>query len=303
MSLNLNLNWTPAIPTPTCGYRATYRRNLDDTYTQVETSGSSLAILVPAPACYEGLVTSDCCSESVSPGIPYGVNAYNPFHVDIVVDPDTFNVVVTITSAYANSYDEIMNIDYDLVTGSGTTTQSITIGYPAGSTTFSAPVQAASDGDTIENIVVTGHTPDFDNGGALQQADPVSTPPYFEFYWDADGVPTPLSPISVPSFLVQQFDVTEQDNQGNALAGNLHVSFILSGSDFDALFDSITLQVSDGKFGTNGAVSVQIAPNGLRSAIIPLVKVENALDDSTEFTMKAIWPDLSIADSALFFFP
>ncbi len=313
MSLDLNINWTPAVPYPTCGYRAAYRRNQDAAYNQGTTSGSTIAIPIDAPACYEGTVYSDCCNETVSIGIPFGVNSYVPFNLDVNVQVGEVNYYgIIINSAYPGVYDTIIDGSFDVtvIATSGTTTVDFEVTRPAGQTHSIIVTTIEAAGSNLElifsNILVNKVGPIFDNGGALQQADPINTPPYSKFYWDGSSGNTYLaqSPISLPSFLVIQFDPTEVDTDSNILAGNLHVSFILSASESSVLpFNSITFQVDDNKEGTNGSVVVSLTQNGLIAAIIPMVKVVNPLDKSTAFSMKAIWPDTTIAETKTFYLP
>lgn len=299
--MNLNIGWTPPSPIPTCGYKALYRRNGDPAYTQIETSGTSLVIPVTAPVSYEGTVISDCCESAASSGIAFGINAYSTFTVSAVVS-NLGVCTVTIASTYPNPYATVITGSFVL---NGTTTVNFSITYAAGYTTQSTIiagtyVQLA----TASNYNVSSVAPVFNNGGQLQQFDSVNTPEYFGFYWSGNisGTTWDGSPVSLPSFSQNAFNVTEIATDGTTvLAGNFLFSYILDRI-YANSFNTVTFEVFDGATMIGTTTSFKM-PLGLRQESIALTKGSNPLGTSTAFTMKAYWPDGTLIDTRTFYLP
>lgn len=320
MSKTLNLVWTNPFPQPSCGYNILYRREGDSSYLITNTSGttsgsSSLPILVSAPANFEGMIQSNCCSGNNSPGLPFGVNTYAQFglSIHVVFSPSTSYQVV-ISSVYPNPYDTYIGGTFLLLTTSGVTSGSTTITftnvvYPAGSTTTTVflpnSVPTAST-YTTSGITVSSIAPAFNYGGTIQQFDPINTPPYFQFYYN----PLPIwngSPFTLPSFVLSLFSVTEQDTNNNILAGNLTCTWIQSSlyGDGSIKYGSITLTITDPGSNIIGGISNLQTPMGLRSTTISmsLANISYPLTSSTLFTITGKWADGSVIGSTTFYLP
>lgn len=312
--MNLNISWPAPSPLPTCGYKAQYRRKGDPSYTEIDTSGTTIAVTVSAPASYEGLIISDCCNDSVSSGTPFGVNGFSAISVGVQVQVD-FGMpgfpnwyLVTISSTYANSYDTIVSGNFHSNV-SGTTVVPFSLTYPAGVTTSSQFVVSGpqpSSGTTISNINVYAVSPIFNNGGQLQQFDTVNTPPYFEFYWSGNisGTTWNGAPSGLPSFSLDTFVVTETNPDATViLAGNLNISYILHEL-YPTIYTSFTVEIFDPlDVAAIGTVILGVSPLGLRSTTIALVKGSSPLTTATAFIMKTILPDLTVLDTKTFYLP
>lgn len=310
----LTITWTNPTPHPGCGYRALYRRKGDATYTTITTSGStsgttSIVVQPSAPASYEGYVQSNCCSDSISSGDPFGTNAYSTMSASTSVRLSPPNFLITITSLYANPYATI-------VSGTFTSNQQGVLAY---SVTYPAGVKSAilvtsntptgSNLETTTNTVITTISPIFNNGGSLQQFDPISTPAYFKFtatsgqtsgttYWN--GAPTVL-----PSFTLDTFSTTETDLNGNVLAGNLNLSWIQSVIFAGGVspYDLLTLKVYEGAT-LMGELTVPTDIKGLRSCTIPITKGASYITSAVQYKLESHWSDGTlIVTAATFYLP
>lgn len=302
----VRIHWTAPSPIPSCGYKVLYRRNADPSYTERDIiSGTTTTIVVTAPACYEGLVKSDCCGDSVAPGIPFGVNAYQPLTlVSITIDPITRQYTANVTSRYANSYDIIFSA---LFTLNGTPGFSAIFTYPAGSTdaTVLSTATAPSVDDTITDIAFQTLVPIFNNGGAIQQLDAVNTPPYFKFYPEGDvsGTTWAGSPSDLPSCILTAFTPTEIDIDGNVISGTLQMSYILD-QIIDNSFDNVIINVYDDNLALVGTITSLKTPLGIRYETISLIDVDdNYFTTEMLLTMEVLWPDESLINSVRFQLP
>jgi len=300
--INLNLAWTQPTPIPTCGYRILYKRMADTDFNIVAVSGSTATISVDAPACYEGYVQGNCCGDSLSlvDTSAFGVNTWQKLTLTVATVGS--NWVVSGTTDYANPYDALVSgtIYYHIgashytLSGSGT--------LPAGSTSASLLITAIPSGAIFDSVVITNISPIFNNGGELQQADPISSPLFFDF---SSGTSAPVwngSPTSLPSFLLTRFVVTELDvDLVTVLAGRLDISYILS-EYYSTSFTTITVEVYDSTT-LIGTTTIPVSPLGLVSASINLEKGPNTLSTSTQFTMKVLWPDTTLINSKTFYLP
>jgi hypothetical protein len=297
--MELSIAWVPPVPAPTCGYRALYRAKGASAYTEISTSGATATVVLTAPACYEGLVKSDYCSGTAS-GVPFGVNAYGEFSVGGTLN-ESNEVEITITSAYPSPYDLMVSGTYDLTANLVTTTETFTdITLTAGDTTHSEIVTAPVSGSTtISNTLVTAFASVFNEGGQLQQLDPVSTPKYFQFYWDQDGEPVwDGAPITLPSFTLDSFVVTEQDISGTPTAGTLNFSYIVSDGPAQP-FNLVEIIASDA-FGEIGTTIISIENKGVTNATIDIT-ISGLLSDSRQF--RAYWPDTDLIAQKKFMLP
>ncbi len=302
--MNLDITWSAPSPVPGCGYRALYRRKSDPSYTEIDTSGNTLSVSVEAPASYEGKLVSDCCSESTSPGAAFGVNAYDTIVADVAYDPDTQGALLTLTTTYASVYDTIVNGIVDIDYGIGPVTTPFEVTYPAGSTTYTTVLMQAIPSAVFTDLTIGGVSPIFGNGGELQQYDAVNTPPYYKLYWEGNvsGTTWAGSPSELPSFTLDAFTPTEYDVDENVLAGVLNMSYII-GEQYSNDFNTLTMEVYDATSVLIGTTTLTKAPNGLRQASIALEKASSELSTSTEFTMKVLWPDLTLIDTKVFYLP
>jgi hypothetical protein len=298
--MNLSIAWVPPVPAPTCGYKALYRAKGQTTYTEISASGTTATVVLSAPACYEGLVKSDYCSGNTASGMPFGVNAYGEFSVAVVLN-DSGEAEVTISSTYASPYDLMVTGTFDGTANLMTTTYPFSdITLSAGETSYTEIVTAPLPGSPIiSNIVVTSFSSVFNEGGQLQQLDPVSTPEYFQFYWDQDGEPAfDGAPISLPSFTLDSFTITEQDISGNPTAGTLNFSYIVPDT-YVPPFNLVELIATDGT-GTVGTTIVSIEGKGVTNASIDIVITGSLLDNRE---MVAYWPDTTLITQKEFHLP
>jgi hypothetical protein len=307
--MNLTINWANPTPAPSCNFKLEYRKNAAANYIETDVSGTTAIIPITVPASYEGSVTSNCCDSNLATPTPFGVNGYSPITVEIenVIGPGNINKYeATVTSSYGNPYEVYLSGIFDSTTSGVTTSVPYTIQYPADSTSLVEYLAGNPSGTTVvSNVELVTIAPVFDNGGQLQQLDAFTTPDYFQYYWSADtsGTTWNGAPISLPSFLIKNFIVTELDVDGTTvLAGNLFISYILS-EYFATSFTSITFEVYDATDQVVGSLIVSTGPLGLRNEIIPLTKVTSPLDDTTEFTLKVLWPTTAEVDSKTFYFP
>ena len=298
--MNLSIAWVPPVPAPTCGYRALYRAKGATAYAEITTSGTTATAAVGGPACYEGLVKSDYCSGTAS-GVPFGINSYGEFSVAVVLN-DSGEAEITISSTYANPYDLMVSGTFDATANLMTTTYPFSdITLTAGETTYTEIITGPLPGSPIiSNIQVTAYASVFNNTPSqLQELDPVSTPEYFQFYWDQDGQPAwDGAPISLPSFTLDSFTITEQDISGNPTAGTLYFSYIVSDGPAQP-FNLVELVVTD-DFGIMGTTIVSIANKGLINASIDITISDSILDNRQ---MSAYWPDTTLITNRYFLLP
>lgn len=307
--MNLIINWTSPIPYPSNDFQIDYRRNYDPAYTGINTSGttsgSTYLINVSAPANYEGFIESHCDNaENYSDPIPFGVNAYQPFHFSSSVTGTVLTIIGTIP--YPNTYSLFGSITIYGHTTSGSSSVILTGTYPAGNTTYNG-IQMVPLGTIIDNIVVNSLLPIFDNGGELQQYDSVNTPPYIKVYWDGNTSGTTWfgSPLTLPSFILQVFNVTAVDVDNNPLAGNLIVTWIADSIYNNAVspYNQVTFTVYDPDTSVMGSTNAYPATLGLQTAVIPITMTSAPLSTSTEFTMTTQWGDNTVSATVLFYLP
>lgn len=318
MSKILNLVWTNPSPLPTCGYNVLYRRTADPSYTTINTSGttsgsSSLPILVSAPASYEGVIQSNCCSGNNSPGAPWGINAYNAIGVNVIVNIGPLQYEMIVTCVYGNPYNNSLSGSFSLNTTSGGTSGTTTITFSnaifiAGSTNQTIILPGTPPTATtysVSNINITSISPIFDYGGGLQRYDSLLSPPYFGLYYNThvwNG-----STLTHSSFLLNSFIVTQQDINNNALQGNLNISWI-QGSAYmggSGIYDTVTLTITDPGAVVVGNVTFSQTPLGLRNSTIVMNRTNPGypLTGATLFTITATWADDSTISTTSFYLP
>jgi len=313
--MTLTIYWlNPAIHAA-CGYKALYRRKGASSYTELLTSGStsgstSLTITASAPASYEGYIQSDCCDENLSAGDPFGVNAYSTFRITtIAVAISPLRYTATITSLYPNPYDTIL-------TGSFVSSLAGTVAFtglfPANTTTTTivltavAPINAV---ETFSNIQVSAIDPVFNNGGQLQQNDPVSTPSYFHLYTSGttSGVTTwNGDPMVLPSFTLDSFEVTETDVDSNPISGNLTMSWAHPYKYADGVFpyDEYSFNLTQNNDSdTVGGVSYIPVTNGLNVLVSSMIKTTAPITTTTPYKMRVYDSAGTLLDSRIFYLP
>lgn len=310
--MNLIVNWISPSPYPGCNFDIAYRRNYDTSYltlsTSGTTSGGTRAITIAAPACLEGYITADCCNNNLSEQVPFGVNAY--VQVSIAISVITNNYTATINSLYGNPYPTLLTGSFrangSLINYSAT--------YAANSTSGTVTLATATSGSTITDISISSIAPVFDQGGALQQYDSVSTPPYFQFVTtqtsgntsgQTSAVTWTGTPLTLPSFVLRSFIVTAQSPQGDPLAGNLLISWIATsvyGSGISP-YNETLFKVYDPDSSLMGTAPVLLTDAGFLTAVIPISKVTATLGPGSQFTMKTFWGDGSLSSTKLFYLP
>jgi hypothetical protein len=298
--MELSLGWVAPVPAPTCGYKALYRANGQTAYTEVSTSGTTVTINSIPPACYEGFVKSDFCSGNTATGVPFGINAYQPFYVDITIN-ESAEAVIDITSDYAGPYDLIIGGSFVTTANQQSTTHYFNnITYPAGSTDYSEILGGSYPGSpVISDVTVTAFAPFFNEGEQLQQLDPINTPEYFQFYWDeVSPAAWNGAPISLPSFTLNQFTATDVDISGNTIAGTLSFSYIIS-EIYDGPSTLVELVVTDDD-NNESSTFVSIAQAGLVTGSINMA-ITGAVDQVRQ--MAAYWPDTTLIDQLSFNLP
>lgn len=310
--MNLIIHWTSPVPYPSSGFQIYYRRNYDFDYTTINTSGTTSGntylVSVVAPACYEGYIHSWCGLENFSDDVLFGTNAYQPLNVTVTVQISPLKFIAHVTSAYPNPYAQDIIVSFNATTTSGTTSMTQATNYPAGSTSADLilPIAPLTSATTISSAYISAITPIFDNGGQLQQLDLVDTPPYFAFYdGTTSGVTWLGSPLTLPSFILQGFNVTAVDTDGNPLAGNILVSWITNQVYGNAVspYNEVIFSVYDPDRSFMGSAIYAPATLGLQYAVIPIVKTTANIDTSTEFTMTTQWGDLSTSATVIFYLP
>ncbi len=317
--MDLKIIWTPPTPVPDCGYIAQYRRKGDSSYslaTSGSTSGTTdyTVVQVSAPANFEGYVQSNCCEGQLSGISPFGVNSWQPLHVTISLQPFPTTFLATVTSDYPNPYATYITGSFNATTISGTTSIPYTVLYPADVTTASLLISGAlSATTTVSGNVVTAIAPSFDGGGSLQQLDPSLTPSYFQFYnGSTSGVTWDGSPTSLPSFTLDQFNITAVDGSGNTLAGSLLVSWaqqsvyhVTSGGTIPSPYNQVLFQVKDAGNNIIGTLTTVTGTLGLVNAVITLNRSSNLypLTPATQLMMITQWANSSTIVSKQFYLP
>lgn len=305
--MNLNISWTSPVIAPTCGYKLHYRRNEDLAYTTSDiTSGTTKSVPIIAPACYEGYVQANCCSGDLSNSIPFGVNAYSPLSTNIYIDT-YFRLHVT--ALYKNSYNVRISGTFTSRRLGVDTIRTYAYTFPANSLDADVAIiiGVVPSGTTIVSQSVTAIYPLFNNSGQLQQYDSVATPPYFEFYASGSTVAAYNgSPASLPSFILNQFEVTEVDTSGTTTAGNLSVSWIqgeVFSSGTTSPYNTVTFTVYDSSTAPIGTVTVPAGTLGYRTAVIELTKAVDPLNTISQFTLSAYWSNGTKIDDHIFYLP
>ncbi len=298
--MTLEITYDLVTPAPACGYKVLYRKYGAPGYTTVTTSGDTVTVNgIAAPCCMEGFVQSDCCLENQSESAPFGINSYVQVFVDIQVSNDpSLHYEALVTSEYGNPYDVFISGEFD-TDASGGLTIPYTVLYPADSTEATITIDDAtpvSINETISNITIDNIAPDFTAPGELQHFNGVLTPNYFAFIatsgdtWDG-------SPLSLPSFTLNGFVVTEQEEdltitQGNLLASWAYTTVYENG---DMPYDTVTFQVYDSNNDLIGSVSIDPTIKGLRNISIPLTKDTIDLNTTNVFTIKTLWDNEAIS--------
>lgn len=307
--MNLIVNWTSPIPYPVNNFQIFYRRNYDPFYTSFNTSGttsgSTYLINVSAPANYEGYIQSSCAGETVSDHVPFGVNAYQSISITINIVGST--AIGMGTTLYPNSYPILIDLTVNYHIGITPETLTGTVTYPAGVTTFQVLDAGIDPAAVIDSFVVNSIVPVFDNGGQLQQLDNVSTPPYIKTYWNGNtsGTTWNGSPLILPSFTLEAFNVTAVDPENNPVAGNLIVTWIADSIYHNAVspYNQVTFTVYDPDSSVMGSSNAYPSTLGLQTAVIPMNLVSAPLNTSTEFTMTTQWGDTTLSATVVFYLP
>lgn len=309
----LTITFDNPVTLPECGFKVLYRAKGASSYTTIETSGTpsgtTVTASIEAPVCIEGYSQADCCNEQLSTTDPFGVNAYSQVTIDsieVTNEPD-LHYVVNISSLYANPYNTFIagifhtdagsgsTLSYEVIYSSGTTSQTIAIVSPV----------PDSLNETISDITIDNIAPEFyGNGGQLQLFDPIATPEYFQFIatsgstWDG-------SPTSLPSFTLDEFNVTETDVDSNVTSGNLLVSWIYDtmASGGTTPYDTVTFEVYDLNSDLIGSITTIVTPLGARYLTIALNKASVDLNDSNIFTMVTKWDNGAIITTKEFYLP
>jgi hypothetical protein len=308
--MNLVINWNSPVPQPECGYEINYRRNYDPAYTSVNTSGATsgntVSEVIKFPACYEGYIQSDCCSENLSEQVGFGYNAYSTFTLSIIASPNGY-YQATITSTVTNPYPTLIKGTFDATTSGGTGTIFQLI-YPANVLNNTQTFGSFTPGSyTVSNLNVNFNEANFDQGGQLQQFDSVFTPPYTKLYWvnNTSGATWNGSPIELPSFILRAFNVTAVDTGGSPLQGNLLISWISGSLYHNAVspYDRVTFKVYDPDLTLMGTTTVFPLSNGLQNTVIALTKSTSTIGPGTQFKMTTEWGNAVISSTKLFNLP
>jgi len=301
----LDVTWTAPVPAPGFGYVLNYREKGAPYYSTYYTSGTTYTATLPVPACYEGYVTSFCVDHQSTP-VPFGGNAYQPLTVSVTVSGTTATGIAT--SDYPNPYDILGQVTVYYHVGMTPGVYVATGTYPAGSTSI-VFFNSVIPGVIIDSYTVDYLTPVFNNGGGLQQFDPVNTPQYFNLYWvgNTSGTTWNGDPCTLPSFTLDQFIVTDLDTSGNTIGGDLHMSWAY-GDKFNggaAPYDYITFSIYDpADSSLLGTGTIDATVLGLRTAIVHLTKTISPIDLSTEFNMKTTGSDtVQIGSTIPFYLP
>lgn len=272
------------------------------------------------PACYEGIVESNCCLDFFSDASTskWGVNAWQPLYVNVRPDFDNRLYYITVTSLYPNPYPTLISgtfYGYNFLTSGSTVSYSST--YPAGVTSYTYTMYNTGPYGVVSNVLVTSIAPIFDNGGTLQQRDTVNTPQYFGFYNTSgctsgsttSGCTAPVwngSPILLPSFTLDGFNVTAVDTSSNPIAGNLLISWIQSATfgGGAGIYHSITFQIYDSTGTTlQGTVTVPYGVAGLNNTSIHMISTVGTIAITTQYQMRTLWADTSISATQQFYLP
>lgn len=302
-----NLYWiSPAIP-PSSGYVIGYRPKGTPSYTVLLTSGSltsgnTYQITEPTPACYEGYVESSCGGESFSQKVPFGVNAYEHLILSVTVSDNIATAMVS--SIYSNPYITLVNITINYtvlgvpnsISGSGT--------YPAEVTSFVVINPTVAPETVITSYTINSISPIFDNGGNLQQFDNISTPQYFQFI--TSGGTWNGNPARLPSFTLDEFQVTETDISGNVLAGILNLSWIYDQTFGNGIspYNTVTLQMIDpANSSVMGSTTTATGTLGTNTMSIVITKQITAILDSNLFNLTTVWSNGSTLESISFYLP
>lgn len=307
--MNLNLLWSVPTPNPNCGFKALYRRKSDPSYTELDISGSTISgstISITTPANYEGDIVSNCCSDNLSLGSPFGVNAYVLLNSSALLQ-STLGLVLS--SIYSNSYDTLVNGNVVVILNDESHFNvPFSVTYGAGNKTQTYSLGVVSQSQSILSTNITTISPIFNGGGQLQQLDIVNTPPYFSFYSASEisGSSWAGAPTQLPSFTLDGFNVTELDVDGvTVLSGNLIMSYILSQvyDNTSGSTDVLIEIIDQSNQVVIGSTFSNTSPVGLRNVTISLTKSVTTLDSSSQFKMRTFWPNGILIDTKVFYFP
>jgi len=308
----MTVYWTAPIPYPSCNYNLYYRPKNYYLYSALTTSGftsggSSYSIPLTSPACYEGYIQSNCCSNSFSPNVPFGVNYYQQLFTNITTLGAQKEFLVNITTANPNPYNTVVSGNFYAITTSGSSLIPYSVTYPAGSTSASIPVPGyVYNSGTTSGNTITSLLPQFDNGGALQQNDSLLTPQYFA-YIPTSGFTWSGSPLDLPSFTLDTFNVTATNaSSGIVTAGQLNFSwiydFVYSGGAIP--YNVVNLSIYDQSANLMGTVITNTGTLGLQNATINILdKSGYGITDTTLYTFKATWASGSLISSKNFYLP
>jgi len=158
-------------------------------------------------------------------------------------------------------------------------------------------------------LVLSSISPVFNNGGTLQQYDPINTPAYFQFTATSGQTSgTTLwngSPAILPSFTLDTFNVTETDSGGSVIAGDLIMTWAQGYTAYGGVspYDMLTLKITDFATGTitYGETTIVAAGNGLRTVTISM---SGTITAATEFFLKVqTFDQTHILSGSAFYLP
>lgn len=306
--MTLEITYDTVTPTPSCGYKVLYRQKGASGYITVTTSGDTVTVNgIASPVCIEGNVYSDCCNDNLSLGAPFGINSYVQVFVDIQVSNDpSLHYEAIVTSEYSNPYDTYISGTFH-TDASGGQTLAYTVNYPAGSTDVTITIDdltPVSVNETISAITITNLAPSYPAGSQLQHYNGVDTPEYFQFI-ATSGDTWNGSPMILPSFTIDGFVVTEQEEDLTITEGNLLLSWAYSQiyESGENPYDNVTFRVYDSENSLLGQATISTSVVGLRNLTVPIVKANVVLNTSNVFTMKTVWDDESISSTKTFTLP
>lgn len=306
--MTLEITYDTVVPSPECGYKVLYRQKGGPGYTTVSTSGDTVTVNgIDAPCCIEGNVFADCCDDNQSIGSPFGINSYVQVFVDIQVSNDpSLHYEAIVTSAFGNPYSTMLSGTFH-TDSSGGQTLAYTVNYPAGSKEAIITIddlKPVSLNETITDITITNIAPSYPAGSQLQHNNGVLTPDYFAFI-ATSGDTWNGSPIVLPSFTIDGFVVTEQEEDLTITEGNLLTSWAYGSiyENGDNPYDNVTFTVRDSNNALIGTAAIATNVKGLRNLTIPLTRALIDLNTTNVFTMRTLWDNEAVSATRTFTLP
>ena len=304
--MTLEITYDIASPPADCGYKVKYRKNGASSYTEVNTSGSTVSAVISAPCCIEGTVQGDCCDGNLSTTVPFGINSYSQIFVDIQVsNTPSLHYKAVITTEYPNPYRTVIAGTFR-TTGGGGQTLNYQITFPANSTEATVTIigiTPVSINETIGNIIINTLAPQFDNSGQIQLYDSELTPDYFQ-YIATSGYTWEGSPSVLPSFILTGLIALEVEDDVVTQA-NLLCTWIYDSVYEDGVnpYDAVTFEIYDEDNALIGELRAGTGIKGLNNISIFLQKADRELNTTNEFTMVTKWDDDSVIATLTFTLP